>query len=153
MSCGKVAGCQDHKLQIWPLFTMKGIVASVNYHGSFCQESSWCYQLRSLLTGLPASSLVPHSVLNPAAGMILFNHKSDNVTSSHAGEKPGSSQWSTEHPHHHLSGLIFSCTAHVTLDTLASDLHRMLALEAPQLLISKSKLSPQSLLKCHPPPI
>lgn len=130
-------------------------------NSSFCQESSWCYQLRSLLTGLPASSLVPHRALfstrQPAwsfsiTSQIMLLHLMQGKS-----QGPPSGLKDTPPPHH-LSGLIFSCTAHVTLDTLASllasDLHRMLALEAPPLHISKSNLSPsQSLLRCHPPPI
>lgn len=52
-------GCSMLKLQIADLASVHNKMnnPTVNYYSRFCQESSWCYWLRSLLTGLPASSL------------------------------------------------------------------------------------------------
>lgn len=56
-------GCRMLKLQIADLAFVHNEMnnPSVNYCSSFCQESSWCYWLQSLSTGLPASSFSSQS--------------------------------------------------------------------------------------------
>lgn len=141
---------------------MKWIIPSVNYHSSFCQESFWYYQLRSLLTGLPASSLAPYCTLfstqqlgqsfsiTSQIMLLLFPkpHRGFHLTQVTSQSPYSGPQARPPSP---------LCSHLLQFWVLwplycSSDLLRMLSLEASPLHSSTSNLSPWSLLRCHQPP-
>lgn len=143
-------GCRMLKLQIADLAFVHNEMnnPSVNYCSSFCQESSWCYWLQSLSTGLPASSFSSQSDPFQSQVRLCYIWPPNPIAASVLPKaKPTSSQGSTGHPHHHLSGLISSCSGYPGL--LAVPQVGLECFPLP-LYISRSDLSPPlSLLGCH----